>query len=59
MRVLSFQVLCYIFLFLFAVRKGNEEIYRSMAAGASTSSPTTEEAAVIANNSAPPSGSPG
>lgn len=47
-------------IFLFTVRKGNEEIYRSMAAGASTSSPTTEEsAAVVANNSAPPSGSPG
>lgn len=41
------------------VRKGNEEIYRSMAAGASASSPTTEGAAVAGNNSAPPSGSPG
>ncbi|KAF8776789.1 uncharacterized protein LOC129975191 isoform X2 [Argiope bruennichi] len=40
------------------VRKGNEEIYRSMSAGASTSSPTTEDA-VVANNTTPSSGTPG
>ncbi|XP_054715328.1 uncharacterized protein LOC129224804 [Uloborus diversus] len=40
------------------LRKGNEEIYRSMSAGASTSSPTTE-GAVVTNNSTPPSGTPG
>ncbi|GFX21915.1 hypothetical protein TNCV_2311921 [Trichonephila clavipes] len=40
------------------MRKGNEEIYRSMSAGASTSSPTTEDA-VVANNTTPSSGTPG
>nr|XP_015915170.1 uncharacterized protein LOC107445321 isoform X2 [Parasteatoda tepidariorum] len=40
------------------VRKGNEEIYRSMTAGASTSPPTLE-GAVVVNNTAPPSGTSG
>ncbi|GFY60818.1 hypothetical protein TNIN_171021 [Trichonephila inaurata madagascariensis] len=44
--------------FKFQMRKGNEEIYRSMSAGASTSSPTTEDA-VVANNTTPSSGTPG